>query len=126
MILPRLQLLHLSDSSAAFRFYVGSFPYLLLDMENMDLQPEDVRVPSEDSFPTQVPPNGSLSHQDHPADFTPPADPALLTSTPRSENQYNEDYTNYARQIHNSTHGAWPVAEPVEEWACRRSHPTRY
>ena len=126
MILPRLQLLHLSDSSAAFRFYVGSFPYLLLDMENMDLQPEDVRVPSGDSSPTQVPPDDSLSHQDHTSDLTPPADPALLTSIPRSENQYNEDFTDYARQIHNTTHGAWPVAEPFEEWACRRSHHTRY
>ena len=95
-------------------------------MENMDLQPEDVRVPSEDSSPTQAPPDDSLSHQDHTADFTTPADPALLTSIPRSENQYNEDYTDYARQIHNSTHGAWPVAEPFEEWACRRSHHTRY
>ena len=79
-------------------------------MENMDLQPEDVRVPSGDSSPTQVPPDDSLFYQDHTADSTPPADPALLPSIPRSENQYNEDYTDYARQIHNSTHGAWPVA----------------
>ena len=92
----------------------------------MDLQPEDVRVPSGDSSPTQVPPDDSLSHQDPTSDLTPPADPALLTSIPRSENQYNEDFTDYARQIHNTTHGAWPVAEPFEEWACRRSHHTRY
>ena len=92
----------------------------------MDLQPEDVRVPSEDSSPTQVPPDDNLSHQDQPADFTPPADPTLLPSIPRSENQYNEDFTDYARQIHISTHGAWPVAEPFEEWACRRNHNTRY
>ena len=26
----------------------------------------------------------------------------------------------------NSTHGAWPVAEPFEEWACRRSHNERF
>ena len=80
-------------------------------MENMDLQPEDVRVPSGDSSPTQVPPDDSLSPPDPPADSTPPPDPALLPSIPRSENQYNEDYTDYARQIHNSTHGAWPVAD---------------
>ena len=92
----------------------------------MDLQPEDVRVPSEDSSPTQVPPDDSLSHQDQPADFTPPADPTLLPSIPRSENQYNEDFTDYARQIHSSTHGSWPVAEPFEEWACRRNHNIRY
>ena len=98
-------------------------------MQNMDLQPEDVRVPSEDSSPTQIPPDDSLSHQaylDYTADSTPPADPTLLPSIPRSENQYNEDYTDYARQIHNSTHGAWPVAEPFEEWACRRCHQLRY
>ena len=95
-------------------------------MDNMDLQPEDVRVPSGDSSPTQAPPDDSLSQQEHTADLVTPVDPALLTSIPRSENQYNEDYTDYARQVHNSTHGAWPVAEPFEEWACRRSHQERY
>ena len=95
-------------------------------MDNMDLQPEDVRVPSGDSSPTQAPPDDSLSQQEHTADLVTPVDPALSTSIPRSENQYNEDYTDYARQVHNSTHGAWPVAEPFEEWACRRSHQERY
>ena len=98
-------------------------------MENMDLHPADVRVPSDDSSPTQIPPDDSLSQQAHldlTADFTPPSDPTLLQSIPRTENQYNEDYTDYARQIHNSTHGAWPVAEPFEEWACRRCHQLRY
>ena len=85
----------------------------------MELQPEDVRVPSGDSSPTQAPPDDSLPHQEH-------LDPALLSSIPRSENQYNEDFTDYARQVHYSTHGDWPVAEPFEEWACRRSHNERY
>ena len=85
----------------------------------MELQPEDVRVPSGDSSPTQAPPDDTLSHQEH-------LDPALLSSIPRSEKQYNEDFTDYARQVHNSTHGDWPVAEPFEEWACRRSHNERY
>ena len=85
----------------------------------MELQPEDVRVPSGDSSPTQAPLDDTLSHQEH-------SDPALLSSIPRSENQYNEDFTDYARQVHNSTHGEWPVAEPYEEWACRRCHNERY
>ena len=67
----------------------------------------------------QAPPDDTLSHQEH-------LDPALLSSLPRSENQYNEDFTDYARQVHNSTHGEWPVAEPYEEWACRRCHNERY
>ena len=85
----------------------------------MEIQPEDVRVPSEDSSPTQAPPDDTLSHQEH-------LDPTLLSSIPRSENQYNEDYTDYARQVHNSAHGDWPVAEPFEEWACRPYHNERY
>ena len=85
----------------------------------MELQPEDVRVPSGDSSPTQAPLDDTLSHQEH-------LDPALLSSIPRSENQYNEDFTDYARQVHNSTHGDWPVAEPFEEWSCRRSHNERF
>ena len=85
----------------------------------MELQPEDVRVPSGDSSPTQAPPDDTLSHQEH-------LDPALLSSLPRSENQYNEDFTDYARQVHNSTRGDWPVAEPYEEWACRRNQNERY
>ena len=28
--------------------------------------------------------------------------------------------------MNNSTYGAWPVAEPFEEWACCRCHQTRY
>ena len=64
----------------------------------MELQPEDVRVPSEDSSPTQAPPDDTLTHQE-------PMDPALLSSIPRSENQYNEDFNDYTRQVHNFTHG---------------------
>ena len=82
----------------------------------MELQPEDVHVPSEDSSPTQAPLDDTLPHQD----------PALVLSIPRSENQYNEDFNDYTRQVHNFTHGAWPVAEPFEEWTCRRSHTHRY
>ena len=48
-------------------------------------------------------------------------DPALLPSLPRSENQYNEDYTDYARQVHHPAYGSWPVSEPFEEWACRHT-----
>ena len=77
----------LAETIASFRFFRSLLvppwytpPHLLLDMENMDLQPEDVRVPSGDSSPTQVPPDDNLSHQDHTADSTPPADPALLPS----------------------------------------------
>ena len=126
MILPRLATitsLRFFRSLSVLRCF---FLLPLFDMDNMDLQPEDVRVPSGDSSPTQVPPDDSLPHQDPTSDLTPPADPALLTSIPRSENQYNEDYTDYARQFHNTTYGSWPVAEPFEEWACRRSHNTRY
>ena len=74
---------------------------------------------SEESSPTHAPPDDLLPHQEQ-------LDPALLSSIPRSENQYNEDFTDYARQVHNSTHGDWPVAEPYEEWTCRRSHNQRY
>ena len=70
-------------------------------MENIDIHPEDVRVPSADSSPTQVPHDDSFSNPDHTAGSTDPVDPALLPSLPRSENQYNEDYTDYARQVHN-------------------------
>ena len=35
---------------------------LSLDMENTNIQPEDVRAPSADSSPTQVPPE-DLQHQ---------------------------------------------------------------
>ena len=81
----------------------------------MEIQPEDVRVPSDDSSPTQAPP-------DDPEIL----DPTLLLSIPRSENQYNEDYNDYTRQVHNSTHGDWPVSEPIEEWKCLRFHAQRF
>ena len=95
-------------------------------MESIDIQPADVRVPSADSSPTQVPHDDILSNPDHTAVSTHPVDPALWPNLPLSENQYNEDYTDYARQVHNSTHGSWPVAEPFEEWACRRCDQTRH
>ena len=53
-------------------------------------------------------------------------DPTLLLSIPRSENQYNEDFNDYTRQVHNCTHGDWPVSEPIEEWKCRRFHAQRF
>ena len=103
---------------------------LSIDMENLNIQPEDVRVPSADSSPTQVLPEDSPSNPDPMTvsnhSDTQALDPASLPSLPRSENQYNEDYTDYARQVHNPAHGSWPVAEPFEEWACRRSGQNRY
>ena len=95
-------------------------------MENTNIQPEDVRVPSADSSPTRVPHDDIPSNPDQLAVSTHAVDPALLTSLPRSENQYNDDYTDYARQVHNPAHGSWPVAEPFEEWACRRCGQMRY
>ena len=103
---------------------------LSLDMENTNIQPEDVRVPSADSSPTQVPPDDIPTNPDQLAvsnySDTHAVDPALLPSLPRSDNQYNEDYTDYARQVHNPAYGSWPVSEPFEEWACRQSGQNRY
>ena len=65
----------------------------------MEIQPEDVRVPSDDSSPTQAPPDDPET-----------LDPTLLLSIPRSENQYNEDFNDYTRQVYNSTHGDWPCS----------------
>ena len=114
---PVLDLLHFSPLPQLF----GSISIRFLPdlIGAMELQPEDVRVPSEESSPTHVPPDDLPPQQEQ-------LDPALLSSIPRSENQYNEDFTDYARQVHNSTHGDWPVAEPYEEWTCRRSHTQRY
>ena len=53
-------------------------------------------------------------------------DPALLPGLPRVENQYNEDYTEYANQVHNRAHGSFHVANPHEEWACRQCGPSRH
>ena len=33
-------------------------------------------------------------------------DPALLPRLPRVENQYKEDYTDYAQRVHNQAHGS--------------------
>ena len=84
-------------------------------LDSMEIQPEDVRVPSDDSSPTQAPPDDPET-----------LDPTLLLSIPRSENQYNEDFNDYTRQVHNSTHGDWPVSEPIEEWKCLRFHAQRF
>ena len=88
-------------------------------LDSMEIQPEDIRVPSDDSSPTQAPPDDALSHPET-------LDPTLLLSIPRSENQYNEDFNDYTRQVHNSPHGDWPVSEPIEEWKCRRFHSQRF
>ena len=53
-------------------------------------------------------------------------DPALLPGLPRADNQYNQDYTEYANQVHNRDHGSFHVANPHEEWACRNYGPSRY
>lgn len=53
-------------------------------------------------------------------------DPALLPGLPRVDNQYNEDYTDYANQLRASNHGDFYVAPPHEEWACRNYGTARY
>ena len=47
---------------------------------------------------------GSTTHLD-PATL----DPTLLPGLPRVDNQYNEDYTDYANQVHASNHGDFYV-----------------
>ena len=53
-------------------------------------------------------------------------DPALFPGLPRVDNQYNEDYTNYANQLHARNHGDFYVASPHEEWARRNYGTSRY
>ena len=53
-------------------------------LDSMEIQPEDVRVPSDDSSPTQAPPDDPET-----------LDPTLLLSIPRSQNQYNEDFNEF-------------------------------
>ena len=64
---------------------------------------------------------GSTAHLD-PATL----DPTLLPGVPRVDNQYNEDYTDNANQVHASNHGNFYVAAPHEEWAFRNYGTARY
>ena len=116
-------------------------------MENTHTPNDDARNPSDCSSPTQVPTDDCPSTPDQMAlsslfalplgrdgrstvvDLAPGSttwidmhavDPTLLPGLPRVENQYNEDYTDYAQQVHNHAHGSFPVAKPYEEWACRQ------
>ena len=122
-------------------------------MENTHAPNDDARNPSDSSSPTQVPTDDCpltpeqmalssfvalpLGHDGHPivVDLAPGSttwidthavDPTLLPGLPRVENQYNKDYTDYAQQVHNRTHGSYPVAKPYEEWACRQCGPSRH
>ena len=122
-------------------------------MENTHTPNDDARNPSDCSSPTQVPTDDCpltpeqmaissrfalpFGRDGHPivVDLAPGSttwidthavDPTLLPGLPRVENQYNEDYTDYAQQVHDHAHGSFPVAKPYEEWARRQCGPSRH
>ena len=135
-------------SETRLPFPLCRFPSLV--MENTDAPHDD---PSTCSSPTQVPTDDCIltpeqmaisSHLALPigrdgrpvvVNLAPGSttwidadtlDPTLLPGLPRVENQYNEDYTDYAQRVHNPAHGSWPVEKPYEEWACRQCGPPRH
>ena len=108
-----------SESSSPTHAPTDDFP---LTTEQMATSPLLALPLGHDSAPIAVDLTpGSVTHIDLNA-----VDPALLPGLPRVQNQYNEDYTEHANQVHDRDHGSFHVTNPHEEWACRHCGPSRY